>query len=283
MTRRIDPDGLLCPVCGEPLAGGEGALFCGRGHSFDIASAGYCNLLRPGKRNNSRAGDDGDMVAARGEFLSAGYYEPLLDAAADFLMQSGGLFIDAGCGEGYYTNGALLKCADLSAIGIDASKYAAAAAAKGARRLGVADRARYITASLSRMPVADGIADSVLSLFAPCDYGEFARVLRRGGRVVIGSAGARHLDGLKRIVYGEDGARENAPIMHAALAGGAFCEVKKKNVAYEAVIEGRGRIAALFGMTPYKWRSPEAGARALLASDRFATLVEVDFTVLEKL
>ena len=49
------------------------------------------------------------------------------------------------------------------------------------------------------------------------------------------------------------------------------------------MIEGRDRIAALFGMTPYKWRSPEAGARALLASDRFATLVEVDFTVLEKL
>ena len=67
---------LRCPLCGGALSREGGSLFCdghtGRRHCYDIATAGYVNLLPPGKGGNARTGDDGAMIAARSAFLSGG-------------------------------------------------------------------------------------------------------------------------------------------------------------------------------------------------------------------
>ena len=55
---------LLCPVrdCHLPLAREGKRLVCARGHSFDISSTGYVNLLQPQDRQSKQPGDTADAV-----------------------------------------------------------------------------------------------------------------------------------------------------------------------------------------------------------------------------
>lgn len=277
---------LICPLCGSPLteAGDGRALVCAAGHSYDIAASGYCNLLRPGKLRNRASGDDREMVYARKRFLAAGYYAPVLEAVSCRLaaLVDEGLVIDAGCGEGYYTNGIARRLPGIHMLGIDASKYAADAASKGAARDGVTDRVRYVTASCADMPVTDGAAGAVVSLFAPCGYGEFSRVTAGGGHLIIGSAGQRHLSEMKEILYGAENVRPNVPIDHPALAGPfGYSVLSRENVTFTAEVAGREHIAALFSMTPYRWRTPREGAARLLSLEALTVTVDVDVTVMK--
>ncbi len=278
---------LLCPVCGGELARHEHTFVCEMGHSYDIAAAGYCNLLRPGKLRNRVSGDDREMVAARGAFLRAGYYAPVLDyvktAVSSLINGKNAALTDAGCGEGFYTNGVALFCPTLSVLGIDISKHAVLAAAKDAKRSGISDRALYIAASSASMPIGDLSTDIVLSLFSPCAYGEFARVTAEGGRILIGSAGINHLWELKEILYGKDNVRPNVPIDHAAAASPFGLRVEKREtVSFTVTVVGREHIAALFSMTPYRWRTPKEGALALSKLESLTTTAEIDLTLLTK-
>ncbi len=276
---------LICPICGAPLVLCDRALRCESGHSYDIAASGYCNLLRPGKLRNRTSGDDRGMVLSRGRFLSAGYYSPILDYAAEAInaiMPEGGLLIDAGCGEGYYTNGIARRTPGIRVLGVDASKHACEAAAKGASRAGVADRVKYITASSAALPLRGDSAAAVLSIFSPCDYGEFARVTSPEGWLLVGSAGRDHLFELKEILYGRDNVRENVPIEHAVLAAPfGYCEVSRRRVTFSAEIVGGEHIMALYSMTPYRWRTPREGEAALSTLPKLTVTVDFDFTLLE--
>ena len=71
-----------CPVCGAPLNREEHTYCCAAGHSYDIAKEGYTYLLPPNQKHSTAPGDDKAMAAARRDFLSAGYYHPLLNTAS---------------------------------------------------------------------------------------------------------------------------------------------------------------------------------------------------------
>jgi 23S rRNA (guanine745-N1)-methyltransferase len=60
---------LFCPICRGALTLENKSLKCGNGHSFDIAKSGYVNLLKPGKKNNAKAGDSKEMINARTDFF----------------------------------------------------------------------------------------------------------------------------------------------------------------------------------------------------------------------
>lgn len=274
----------ICPLCSRVLTLDGSVFACEGGHRFDLSSAGYVNLLRPGKLRNRSSGDDKGMVTARTRFLSAGYYKPNKDAiisAIRELLPEGGVVLDAGCGEGYYTNGIAEALPNVTVIGIDASKHATEAAAKAARRMGVSERTAYATASLASMPIPDKSVDLILSFFSPCDYVEFARVLKDGGKVLIGSAGKDHLYEMKEVLYGKDNVRDNEKFLHGerALGSGLFFE-SEKTVRYQSHINGGDHINALYSMTPYYWRTPRSGAEALALLSELNVTVEVDLTVL---
>lgn len=86
MDRRIR-HWLRCPICGHPLTGAtEGTartLACPHRHSFDIARQGYVNLLAG---RAPHAGDTGEMVAARADFLAAGHYDLISRALTSTLV-----------------------------------------------------------------------------------------------------------------------------------------------------------------------------------------------------
>jgi len=190
---------LRCPVCagkvrvGQVRVGegrvGEGRVDCARGHSFDIARQGYVSLTSG--RGGPGTGDSAAMVMARERFLGGGHYRPLADAIAGLaarLDRDGpGLVLDLAGGTGYYLARVLDAlparhgaCVDLSAPAL----RRAARAHPRAAALG-ADAWR-------RLPLADGSAALVLSVFGPRGAAEIRRVLAPRGALIIAVPGPDH-------------------------------------------------------------------------------------------
>ncbi|MBC8570355.1 putative RNA methyltransferase [Zongyangia hominis] len=262
---------LKCPVCGDKLFAGKGAYRCRRGHAFDISRQGYCNLLTGG-RPAKTPGDNQEMARARHFFFAGDPYRILLDALSRTvcrLLPDGGVLVDAGCGEGYYTagiHGALEdagKYADV--LGFDLSKFALRYAAKRD------PAARFLAASLFSLPLFDGCADLVLSVFAPVAGREFGRILRPGGTLLIVCPGPRHLFGLKEVLY--ERPYENAENNYD-LDG--FTLLEKTQVRGEITLQSGEDIHSLFLMTPYYWKSPRAGCERLSQLDQLTTPIEFE-------
>ncbi|MEU9556453.1 methyltransferase domain-containing protein [Streptomyces fumanus] len=186
-------DLLRCPACrAGRLRPRDGALRCPAGHTFDIARHGYAGLLT-GTRATS--GDDTAMVRARDRFLSTGAYAPVRDAAARLAagaVTEAATVVDAGCGTGYYLAGVLDRLPGARGLGLDTSVRALRSAARAH------DRAAAVAWDVFRpFPLADGVADVVLDVFAPRNPAEFHRVLRPGGRLIVVRPTGRHLTELR--------------------------------------------------------------------------------------
>jgi 23S rRNA (guanine745-N1)-methyltransferase len=173
---------LLCPVrgCHFPLARESRRVFCPRGHSFDVARSGYVNLLQPQDRRSRHPGDTVGAIAGRRRLHDAGVTRPLLHAIEGLLSASpDDVVLDAGCGDGFYL-GALASHAGFDAHGVDISVPAIDAAA---RRY---PRCEWIVANADRfIPYADCSFSIILSITARMNPGEFRRVLRAGGRLLV--------------------------------------------------------------------------------------------------
>jgi 23S rRNA (guanine745-N1)-methyltransferase len=178
---------LLCPVRGCHLAltrqsGSEAGrrLLCPRGHSFDIARSGYINLLQPQERRSKQPGDTTAAVAARRRLHDRGVTGPLLGSLADLAAASPtDVALDAGCGDGFYL-GSLARLTGFDAHGVDISTSAIDAAA---RRY---PECEWIVANADRfVPYADSSFSIVLSITARMNPGEFRRVLRTSGRLIV--------------------------------------------------------------------------------------------------
>ena len=260
---------LRCPTCSASMQVDDSGRVCkctgGRTHCYDFARSGYLNLTRPGDGE----GDLRDAIQARRLFLSAGYYEPLCRKIDAVLTAVGAKkVLDAGCGEGYYTNHFAQNNRDV--IGIDLSRAGIDAAAKTAKQN--ATSACFAVGSIFSLPVADAVCDAVTNLFAPCCESEFLRVLKSGGYLILVGAGERHLMGLKQALY------EN-PYLNPGRADlpTQMQEVERQRLTYRVTVEGREAIDALFSMTPYYWRTSEADRAKLNKIQSLQT--ELDFDV----
>jgi len=173
---------LLCPVrsCHLPLAREQRRLVCPRGHSFDIARSGYINLLQPQERRSKQPGDTLEAVAARRRLHDRGVTGPLLNAIAESVGASAGdVVLDAGCGDGFYL-GSLAGQTGCDAHGVDISIPAVDAAAR--RYAGC----EWIVANADRfVPYADRSFSIAVSITARMNAGEFRRVLRDDGRLLV--------------------------------------------------------------------------------------------------
>ena len=244
---------LLCPICGELLQLTDKQYRCPRNHSFDVARQGYVNLLAVQQKHSLNPGDTREQVLSRREFLEAGYYAPIAQTLIETARELGitGEILDVGCGEGYYS-ARLADALGASLTGLDISKEAvrcAAAKYKGKQ---------WLCATAAHIPVADGSADLLTSLFALTLPEEFRRVLKPGGYYFQVLAAEDHLLGLKGIIYDNLIFKDKDTVPE--LPG--FERVQSIPIRFTFTVEGQ-QIRNLFSMTPHVFRIGKEGAERL--------------------
>ena len=248
---------LLCPICRQLLAKEEKTYRCGSNHSFDIARQGHVNLLPVQQKRSLNPGDTAEQVAGRRAFLDGGFYAPIAEALCDLAKDHGctGPILDVGCGEGYYS-ARLAQALNAELTGLDISKEAVRYAA------GRYKGHRWLCASAAHLPVADGGAGLITSLFALTVPSEFARVLRPGGHYIQVLAAEDHLLGLKNIIYPELHHKEK----EITPAVGGFRLVESRPVRFSFTVEGQ-QVQNLLNMTPHVYRIGKEGAQRLRETD----------------
>ncbi|MGW4716928.1 putative RNA methyltransferase [Nocardia sp. NPDC004260] len=189
-------DVLACPEClrahrdaaSLALEPRDRALRCGRGHSFDVARQGYVSLLTGA--STKMTGDTAAMLDARAAFQSEGHFGPIADAVARAATarRMDGPVLEVGAGTGYYLARALDAAPPAVGIGLDVAKPAVRRCARAHPRA-----AAVLADAWRGLPVRDGALACVLSVFAPRNPGEIARVLTEDGRFVVATPTERHL------------------------------------------------------------------------------------------
>jgi 23S rRNA (guanine745-N1)-methyltransferase len=206
-------DLLACPHCAGPLTRSGASVTCPNGHAFDVARSGYLNLL-PGDARTGSA-DTPEMVAAREAFLGAGHFEPLAEALAEEAERAlgppgqqalggraerpvadpaeraappPGSILDLGAGTGWYLARVLDRLPGRTGLALDLSKHALRRAARAHERI-----AAVACDAWRPLPVRDNVAALVISVFAPRNGPEIARVVRPGGALLVVTPTGRHL------------------------------------------------------------------------------------------
>lgn len=121
--------------------------------------------------------------------LDSGDFCPVLAAVADAAAAApAGPVLDAGAGTGHYLAAARSGREPAPAIGIDLSRFAARSVMR--RR----PPAAAVVADLWQpLPIADRAAAVILSVFAPRQAAEFARILIPGGHLIVVTPEPDHL------------------------------------------------------------------------------------------
>ena len=270
-----------CPLCGAPLERDPARLFCPNRHSFDRSAAGYVHLLPANRKHSKDPGDDKAMVAARAAFLEKGYYAPLRDSLCKVILQytedlPAPVILDSGCGEGWYTAGLFRALSEAGCTpqiaGVDLSR---AALRRAAKRV---PEAEFAAASVYRLPLPDRSADVLVNIFSPLAAEEFARVLRPGGLFCYAVPSPRHLWEMKEILYKKP--YEN-PSKLEDYSG--FVRLEVREIRYTASLDTNDDIMALFGMTPYAWKTPKDGVERLKALNRLTCQIGFDLHLYQRI
>jgi 23S rRNA (guanine745-N1)-methyltransferase len=183
---------LRCPLCKSGFSAPAGALVCRNGHSFDLAREGYVNLLLGGHRRPAAGGDDPMQLRHRAEFLGAGHLDAVAATVAAHISDVAPVsrhVLDAGSGTGHHLARIAARLhGSVTGLGLDISKDAVRQAA---RRW---PKPAFAVADLwGEWPVHGAAVDLIVSIFAPKNFREMARVLRPGGWLALAYPGPGHL------------------------------------------------------------------------------------------
>ena len=271
-------EGFICPCCKGGLLQQDKTLKCKNGHSFDISKKGYVNLLMSQTSKKRNHGDDKEMLTARRAFLEKGFYAPLADGICSIACENcrgNAVVLDAGCGEGYYTQkvydrllkegkNPLILAVDISKNALDMFK----SSDKNMKRA---------VASIFNMPIMDNSCDIILNVFAPYCFEEYLRVLKKNGIMILAIPLERHLYALKNAVYDEPYENKVQP---KEIDGFKF--VEEKELKYSFKMENNSEIENLFMMTPYYHKTSLEDIKKLESLDFLECEAEFGILVYKK-
>jgi 23S rRNA (guanine745-N1)-methyltransferase len=253
-------DLLRCPVCSATLDCAGGVLRCPAGHSFDVARQGYVNLV-PGR------GDTTEMVAARAAFLDSGHYRRFDDALSGEAAQVSrepsapavGAVLDLGSGTAHHLAAVLDALPDRLGLALDSSTAALRRAAHAH------PRAAAIGADAWKpLPLRDGVAAIVLSVFAPRNAAEIARVLAPRGTLIAVTPTTRHLYelvGSLRLLSVPDDKEDR---LDAQL--GSHFNLAARRAIEHSMFLARDEAAQIVRMGPSAWHVDERSVAERLAA-----------------
>jgi 23S rRNA (guanine745-N1)-methyltransferase len=187
------------------------------------------------------------MVAARDSFLRQGHYEPVAQRLGRLAALAGpphvpGVVADLAGGTGYYLAHILGSLPRRRGLCIDLSAAALRRAARAHPRAAAVGSDVW-----RRLPLADGAAALVVSVFGPRNIPETERVLAPGGVFLVATPTDRHLRepvaalGLLRVDQAKPGR------LAAGLA--RFAPAGEELVDYQVPL-GHAELAALVAMGP---------------------------------
>jgi 23S rRNA (guanine745-N1)-methyltransferase len=250
--------------CGLPLTRRERAFVCSAGHSFDIARLGYINLLQPQDRRSLSAGDSKTAVDARSSLERAGVGRAVIDAVvhtiARLSLPTEAVIVDLGSGTGEMLRGVAGALA-VGAIGIDLSIPAVEMSARrhahhAAQRDGGFPSLTWVVANADRrLPLQDASVDVVLSIHARRNPAECARVLKRGGALIVVLPAPDDLIELRTVVQGKGVERDRieAMLVEHALA---FDLIERLPIREQLTLQRDALLNLLRGTyrgARYKW------------------------------
>jgi 23S rRNA (guanine745-N1)-methyltransferase len=263
-------DLLRCPVCARELSESDGALRCESGHSFDIARQGYVSLFAGAGRRGEV--DSPEMVEAREAFLGAGHFGRLSEAlaeearAASAAWEPGaaasgaaaGAVVDIGAGTGHHLARVLDALPERIGLALDASSAALRRAARAHPRAAAVGADAW-----QALPLRDGVAALILSVFAPRNPVEMARVLAPGGLALAVTPTTRHLHELVGPLGLLSVPEEKADRLDAQLAS-HFSLAERRPVEYSMFLT-RDEAAQIVRMGPSAWHVDEQTVAERLA------------------
>ena len=268
----------VCPVCKKELGEEEKLYRCENGHCFDKSKFGYVNLLQSQKSSAKRHGDDRMMVRARRDFLDSdcyGFLRNFLCEICEKYLPDGGDFLDAGCGECWYSTGLKQYYAEIGkeifVSGVDISKDALEFASK--RKSGIP----LAVASLFDLPFQDESFDAVLNIFSPDADAEFHRVLKTGGYLIKIIPLENHLLGLKSAIYDKPYLND----VPDTEIKDFFC-AETNQVKMNLFLDTNETIQNLFKMTPYYYKTGIEDQQKISNLEFLETQAEFEIRVYRK-
>ncbi|MDF9823926.1 23S rRNA (guanine745-N1)-methyltransferase [Breznakia sp. PF5-3] len=243
---------LICPVCNHKLNKRDHQYICENKHSFDVSKEGYTNLLL---KSSKHSGDCKSMVEARRAFLECNHYKPLQDALIELLKEKQPqIIVDAGCGEGYYTN-TIAEHLNSELYAFDMSKNALRYAAKRTNIV------HYFLASIFQLPIHDHSVDVILNIFAPSATNEFKRILKKEGILIKVDPGSDHLWELKDLLYEKAYKNEEKQLNE-------FTVLDTKEIKYTLSLTNK-ELLNLYEMTPYSFKTAKSAKENLIMVNNF--------------
>ena len=275
---------LLCPVCKENLIKDvlNKMYKCENNHTYDIAKEGYVNLLISNQKRSKNPGDSKEMVLARVEFLSKGYYGLLSDKINQMIVESLNKdnndkfnIMDLGCGEGYYLTN-LKNYMDEKNIkanyyGMDVSKEAVKYASKTNKDC------VWAVGNNFHIPAENKSIDCILSVFSPIDIDECNRVLKDDGVFVRVLPRTNHLIQLRNIIYSE--VHLNEKVYKANDEENEY--IKESNVTIDINLN-KEEIISLLKMTPHYWKSTAENKEKLDSYESLDITIDMRIGVFQK-
>jgi 23S rRNA (guanine745-N1)-methyltransferase len=152
-------------------------------------------------------------------------------------------------------------------FGVDISKEAIRCAAKRYKE------ATWIVANgMRELPFADDSMDVILSVLAPRNTEEFARILKADGQLILGVPGPNHLIELRTLLNANAGDFEEKADEAADKCAPQFAETNRELLSYSQLLNCE-QIADLIQMTPIFWTSATEAKKGVLE------LTEIEVTI----
>lgn len=251
MTLHRLAGGLRCPFCvsagfeSVPFSpAGPLVLGCQNGHRVDVNKRGYVSLLPPRTRV---VGDSAEMLAARARFFDTGAYRPIADAVAragaEAVPAAGARIAEIGCGTGYYLAATQAAMHSEEVLAADLSPAAVRTAVSS-----VPGAAGVVLDVWQPLPLADASRDLLLSVFAPRNLPEFARVLSADGCLVAVVPTGHHLREARDAGLALDVPEGKADDL-ARAAEPWFDEVARTEIEFTMILDD-ATLNLLLGMGP---------------------------------
>lgn len=267
-----------CPLCAADMTVIDlKSLICRNRHTFDIAKAGYLNVVQ----HSSAVKYDKDLFEARRAIAAGGFFEPLERMVTDRMKQAGlpsgktVTILDAGCGEGSHLARITEKLQSRSGlsllgVGMDLSKTGILAAAKHERE------AIWCVADLANAPFRNRSINVILNILSPSNYAEFKRLLSDDGIVIKAIPKGGHLKELREAFYD---APEKPSRSDPADRFRAHFDLKDRTELIYRTVLDRQQLLPLIKMTPLSWNAEKERIASFAKKESASITVHLDILI----